>query len=109
MSKKDCGSCDYQGKVEQERAECRIDMKWHKRGFICDDFKDYVQGKSNGERVAEAHVIGGERRARKAAEELQRKQMEFDKKLWKTRWWWQLILVIIGAVLGVVGTIIFKP
>ena len=108
MNKEDCGSCDYQGRVEQKRAECRIDMKWHERGFICDDFKDYVQGKSNGERVAQAQAIRGERRASKLAKELQRERMEFDKKLWRTRWWWQLILVIIGAVLGVVGTIIFK-
>jgi len=112
MSKEDCASCDYQGRVEQKRAECRIDGEWHKRGFICDDFKEYVQGKSNEERLAQAFEIRRERGAKKErehAEELQRIRMEFDKKLWRTRWWWQLILVIIGAVLGFFGKMILGP
>ncbi len=100
MNKEDCGSCDYQGKVEEERAECRVDFKWHESPHFCDDFKEYVQDKSNGERVAEAQAVRAERRALNLAAGLQRERMKFEKKMWWQTLWWQFILAFISAGLG---------
>ena len=129
MDKPDCGSCDHQGQVEhkKKRVECRVDGQWHERGYRCEDFKEYVQGKTTKERRAEALEIRRERRAeaegqkdkefaekmaqierkhqdklaqkdREHVEKLQEIRMEFDKKLWRLSWWWQLILVFMGGL-----------
>jgi hypothetical protein len=126
MAEKDCGSCDHQGGFEQKRVECRVDNKWHERGYRCQDFKEYVQGKNTEERVLEAHEIRRRREAGEAeqnrrefeekmaqkdrdhTEELQRLRMEFDRKLWRASWWWQVLLVVFGWALGVAGTVVFQ-
>jgi hypothetical protein len=109
MNKEDCGSCDYQGRVEQKRAECRIDFKWHERPHFCGDFKDYVQGKSNGTRLAEAQAVRAERRALKLAAGLQKERMEFETKMWRQTLLWQFILTLMSAGLGFLVGWLLKP
>jgi hypothetical protein len=126
MTENDCGSCDYQGRVEQKRAECRVDGKWHDRGYICEDFKEYVQGKNTEERISEAREIIRNREAREAersrrefeekkaqkdrnhAAELLRLRIDSDKKQWKASLWWQGLLVLIGAILGFIGGLVLQ-
>jgi hypothetical protein len=135
MSNQDCGSCDYQGAIQRDRAECRVDSKWRERGFRCDDFKDYDHSKTQEERLKQAIERKREREAttvgqwerefaermaqrereyaeglankdREHATELQKQRMEFDARLWKASWWWQLALVIGGALLGFITNLL---
>jgi len=126
MDNKDCGSCDYQGVVQPQRVECRIDDNWHERGYHCNDFKDYVQGKTAEERVKQAiekkqakeRLLAEQRekelaealakKGREHAKELQSKRMQFDKKLWRASWWWQVILVFLGAILGFIANMLLN-
>ncbi|MCX6575405.1 MAG: hypothetical protein NTV82_03310, partial [Candidatus Aminicenantes bacterium] len=82
-----------------QRAECRVDNKWHERGHTCPDFKDYDSNKNQSERLAQALEKRREREAKVAeesgrefeekvaqqdrehVEELQRERMRFDRKL----------------------------
>lgn len=120
MKEDDCGSCDHQGRVELKRVECLVDGEWHERGDKCEDFKDYVHSKLNEQRASEAREIGRGRQAakdeqsrrefeekmaqkdREHAEELQRLRMEFDRKQWRASWWWQIVLFVIGTIVGAV-------
>jgi cation transport ATPase len=127
MSEKDCGNCDYQGEgMEQKKVECRVDGKWHERGYKCEDFKEYVQGKNVSVRVTQSTEKKRERETKASeqsrrefeekesqknrdhAAELTRKQMEQAKKLWMASWWWQIILIFIGAALGYAVTLLVK-
>jgi len=112
MSEEHCGGCDYHILVRQGLFECRIDGERHERGYHCKHFKTHDPRKSSEDRQTD--VIGKRReieaqKDREHAIELAQTRMTFDKKLWRASWWWQLILVVIGAVLGFIGTIIFKP
>lgn len=140
MSEQDCGSCDHQGDINhpQKKVECLIDGEWHERGYACEDFKEYVQGKTSEERISEARDIR-RRKDAKAAEqreiefaekmaqkdrehdaqsaqlkmkhdaELQKEKMKHDKKLWWATVRWQLILAFVSAVLGFGVGWILKP
>jgi len=83
MSGKNCGNCDYQGEVTQQRVECMVDLESHERGYSCQDFKDYVPGKNQSVRLAmalekrkERAAKASEQRNREFAEELARKDRE---------------------------------
>ena len=39
---------------------------------------------------------------------LQQMRMKFDKRLWRASWWWQLILIIVSAGLGVIVTLVVQ-
>jgi hypothetical protein len=126
MSDKDCGNCDYQGGVTRESAECLIDGKLHPRGYTCQDFKDYVHDKNLDVRLTQAiekrkerEASTSERRERAFVEKmaqqdrehdakLQQDRMRFDKRLWRASWWWQSILVVVGAILGFIAGLLLK-
>jgi len=48
-----------------------------------------------------------EEKAREHAAKLVRAKIESRKKQWRASWWWQLFLVAIGAILGLVGRWVF--
>ena len=122
-----CGNCDHYHYGKQEKIECFVDGKWHETGDSCDDYKKRVTGKTLEARLTEALEIRRIKEAKAAeqrkrefdkreaekdrqhAKELLQMRMKFDKRLWRASWWWQLILVVIGAGLGILGTLIFKP
>ncbi len=108
-----------------------VDGKVYEKPHTCDRFKQYVQGRNKEERLALAlEKRREEEDARKTKEdrnfseklaqkdrehaeelaqkatahsaELARLQREQNKKLWRASWWWQLGLVILGAVIGFV-------
>ena len=115
MSEKDCGSCDYQGRIEQQRVECRVDNEWHKRGHSCENFKEYVQGKTQEEKTSEAREIMRRRQEREAdqsrrdfEEKMAMRREKFEKKLWLASWWWQIGLLVFGTLLGIAGTLIVQ-
>jgi len=127
MSEGHCGNCDHYHYGKPGKIECFVDGNWHETGDSCDDYKKRVTSKPLEARLTESLEVKrskeekeAEQRNREFAEkeaekdrqhakELQQERINFDKKLWRASWWWQLILVVIGAVLGFVGTIIFKP
>jgi uncharacterized protein YhaN len=119
MKEKDCANCDYQRSIDsQHRVKCLVDGLWHERGYRCEDFKDYEQSKNVLEKLSQAFEKKWERetkangeserefaekmaqRDRDHATELQRERMAFDKKLWMASWWWQLGLILFGALVG---------
>ncbi len=118
MTDRNCGNCDYQGIITQTTRECLVDGKVYEKPHTCDRFKQYVQGRNKEERLALAlekkreeddakktkedrdfsEKLAQKDRAHSA--ELARLQREQNKKLWRASWWWQLVLVIFGAVIG---------
>jgi len=46
------------------------------------------------------HIEGMAQKERDHATELARLQREQNKKLWRASWWWQLVLIIMGALIG---------
>ena len=131
MADRNCGNCDYQGNITQTTEECLIDGKVYEKPHTCDRFKQYVHGRNKEERLALAlkkskeeedarktkedrdfseklaqkdreHTEELAQKDRDHAAELARLQREQNKKLWRASWWWQLILVIFGGVIGFV-------
>jgi len=137
MEKTNCGNCNWHDEIKQKRTYCLFYDGWSDINYTCENFVKYsnMNREERSRRASEARERletkereerekqEGERRAqeeqrhaeeiarlnRNHTTELQQTRMTFDKKLWRASWWWQLILVVIGTVLGVVGTIIFKP
>jgi len=138
MSDKDCGSCDYQGDVvTSDHAECMVDLESHERGCICQDFKVHVPGKHMNVRLAQAAAKRKEREAkateqrdrefaekmaqkdrekteeiarinREHADKLQQKGMAFERKQRRTSFWGQVVLVVVGAILGFIAGLLLK-
>lgn len=122
MSEQDCGSCDHQGDVNhpQKKVECLVDGKVYEQPHSCEDFKEYVQGKTSEARLAEALEVSRRREAkaaRESTEKMEQMKMEYDKeltqmkmkhdtKLQRASLRFQLLLVVFGFVIGIVGTLI---
>ncbi|TET66051.1 MAG: hypothetical protein E3J56_15000 [Candidatus Aminicenantes bacterium] len=126
MSEGHCGNCDHYHHLKQGKVDCIVDSKLHDTGDSCDDYKTRIPSKSSTVRSEEGLEVRRSREAKAAeqrdrefaereaekdrqhAKELLQTRMKFDKRLWRATWWWQLILVVIGAGLGIFGTLIFK-
>ncbi len=49
-----------------------------------------------------------EQRQREFDEKMAERAREHDRKLWRASLWWQAALVVSGAILGVIGTLIVQ-
>ena len=116
MSKPECGSCGRQGDfVTSEKIQCLVDGKIYKRPHFCDDFIVYVGRKTSEARLSDALDVrrireakAAEQRNREFAEKMAEKDREYNKKLWRASLWWQAVLIIFGAIFGVIGTLVVQ-
>jgi hypothetical protein len=90
-TKKNCGSCNFQGEIKQKQIFCYFYNDWHDIGYSCQNFTDYVSGMLTDQRqkIAEAE------RNRQDSQKRDVVDKQFQKKL-----------QIRGVILGVIGTIV---
>ena len=118
MSGNTCGHCDHHLGVRSGKIECLVYSDWFDKNNSCEHFKEYSHSKTLEIRAAEALYVKktidarvsklskqefAERMAQKESdhdEDLQRQRMKFDKNLLRASWWWQTLLVVLGAALG---------
>ena len=110
-----CGNCDHYHYLKQRKVDCIVDGELHDTGNSCDDYKKRVTGKTLEARLTEALEVrrikeakAAEQRKREFDEKMAEKAREHDRKLWRASLWWQAALVVSGAILGVIGTLIVQ-
>jgi len=126
MSGNTCGHCDHHEGVRSGEIECLVFSAWFDKYHSCEHFKEYSHSKTLEIRAAEALYVKkaidakasaqseqefAERMAQKEQDhntELQRQRMEFDKRLWLASWWWQVVLIAGGAILGFLGSLLLR-
>jgi len=126
MSEGQCGNCDHYQYIKHGKIECLVDGKLHDTGDSCDDYKTRIPSKSITVRSEEALEVKRSKKAKEAEQrqrefaektaekgmqhekELQQMRMKFDKRLWRASWWWQLILIVVSAGLGVIVTLVVQ-
>jgi hypothetical protein len=115
MSEQECGSCDHQGKVTREKAECLVDSKIYERPHHCDDFKEYIQGKNEERRLKESLEVkrtkeakAAEKRMRDFEEKMAQKQRDFEKTLQDENRKSQTRLVILAGLIALLTSLIMN-
>jgi len=115
MSDQNCGNCDHQGYgVDHKKIECQVDGGVYELSHSCKDFKEYVQGKINKTRSAEAREIRREREARakeqrerEFTEKMGQMKMKHAKKLQRARLRWGGLSLLFGISIREILRLIF--
>ena len=124
MEKANCGHCNWHDESQQGKTYCFFDDQWHDVNHSCGNFVKYSyinrEMRSDRAKALKKNVEDQEKeqRERKFTEELAQKdrkhaeelackdrehnaelaetRMAFDKKLWRSSWWWQITLFLLG-------------